>query len=89
MPTGAHPRPHAGSFSSCPSRELRAGRAVARTAANIEETLEGAEGDFTVRSALKAEMRLIDEVEEVVVPGVHLDDAPTTDEGLGEGETLP
>lgn len=30
-------------------------------------------------------MRLFDEIEDVVVPVVHLDDAPATSEGLGEG----
>jgi hypothetical protein len=32
-------------------RELRAGRAVANAIANIEEALQGAEGDLAVRRA--------------------------------------
>ena len=33
-------------------------------------------------------MRLFDEIEEVVVPDVHLDDAPAAGKGLGEGGNL-
>ena len=69
-------------------RELRAGRSVACAVAGVEEALECAEGDLAIRRVLEAEMRFLDEVEEVIVPVVHLDDAPAAGEGLGEGWNL-
>ena len=48
-------------------------------------------GDFAVRRTLEAEMRLLDEVEEVIVPIDHLDNAPAAGEGLpaaGEPDDL-
>ena len=41
-----------------------------------------------IRRAVQCEMRLFDEIEEVVVPDVHLDDAPAAGKGLGEGRNL-
>ncbi len=68
-----------------PPRELRAGGSVARAVADVEEALERTEGDFAVSCAVEGEVRFLNEVEEVVVPIVHLDDAPAAGEGLGEG----
>src|SRR6478609_717211 len=68
--------------------ELGAGRAVPRAVADIEEALHGDEGDLAVGCALEAEVGLFAKVENVVVPGVHLDDAPAAGEGLCEGWNL-
>jgi hypothetical protein len=68
--------------------ELGAGRSVARAVANIEEAFEGTEGDLAVRAALEADVGLLDKVEEVIIPGIHLDDPPTASEGFGEGRDL-
>ena|SRR6185437_1094776 len=84
-----HPRPQAGSFSSKPSQgELSAGGAIPRAVADVEEALEGAEDDFAVGFALEGEVRFLDEVKEVVAPGVHLDKAPAAGESFGEGGDL-
>jgi hypothetical protein len=53
-----------------------------------QEALESAEGNFTIGLALEGEMRFFDEVEEVVFPDVHLDDAPAAGKSLGEGGSL-
>src|ERR1700722_1993319 len=66
-------------------RELRAGGAVAGAVADIEEALQRAEGDLAVGRAFEGQMRLLDEIEEVVVPDIHLDDAPASGKRLGEG----
>ena len=69
-------------------REFRAGRAVSRAVADIEEALQRAEGDLAVRRAFERQMRLFDEIEEIVVPDIHLDDAPAAGKGLCEGWNL-
>ena len=69
-------------------RELREGRTVAGAVANIEEALQRTEGNLAVRPALKGEMCLFDEIEEVIVPDIHLDDAPATGKCFGEGGDL-
>ena len=69
-------------------RELRAGRTVSRTVADVEKALQRAEGNFTVGLTLEGEMRLFDKIEEVAVPVVHFDDAPAASKGLGEAGYL-
>src|SRR4051812_28668698 len=68
--------------------ELGAGGSVPRAITNIEEALHGDEGDLAVRCALEGEVGLFAEVEDVVVPDVHFDDAPAAGEGLGESGGL-
>lgn len=53
-------------------RELRARRTVAGAVANIEEAVQCAEGDFTVRRAFECQKRRLDEIK-VLVSNVHLD----------------
>ena len=53
--------------------------------ADIEEALQRAEGDLAVGRAFEGQMRLLDEIEEVVIPDIHLDDAPASGKRLGEG----
>lgn len=69
-------------------RELGRRCAIPRAVANIEEASQRAEGDFAVRRALERKVRLFNEIEEVVVPDIHPDDAPAAGEGLGEGGNL-
>lgn len=69
-------------------REFRAGRAVSRAVADIKEAFEGAEADLAVRRAFERQMRLFDEIEEIVVPNIHFDDMPATGKGHGDGENL-
>ena len=68
--------------------ELGAGRSVTRAVANVEEAGEGSKDDLAIRAALERDVRLLDKVEEVIAPSVHLDDAPTTGEGFCEGGDL-
>lgn len=72
-------------FRRDPPREFRAGRAVSRAVADIKEAFEGAEADFAARRAFERQMRLFDEIEEIVVPDIHFDDTPATGKGLGDG----
>ena len=65
--------------------EFGTGRPVARAIADIQEALKRAESDLAVRFARKCEMRLFDEIEKVVVPNIHLDDAPAAGKRLGKG----
>lgn len=55
-------------------RELGAGRSAARAIGGIEEAGEGSEDDLSIRTALEWVVRFLDEIEEVVAPGVDLDD---------------
>src|SRR5688572_17939239 len=66
-------------------RELGAGCPIARAIADIQEALERPKGNLAIRLARKGQMRLFDEIEKVVVPNIHLDDAPAAGEGLGKG----
>lgn len=54
----------------------------------IDDNFEGAEGDLAVRRAFERQMRLFDEIEEIVVPDIHFDDTPATGKGLGDGWNL-
>ena len=68
-------------------RELRQGRTVAGAVANIEEALQRTEGNLA-GPTLKGEMCLFDEIEEVIVPDIHLDDAPATGNALARAATF-
>src|SRR5215212_5066835 len=68
--------------------ELGTGRPVARAVAHIEKALERSEDDLAARRSREGEVRLLDEVEDIVVPGVHLDDAPAPGKRLGKGGHL-
>jgi hypothetical protein len=49
---------------------------------------ECAEGNLTIGRSPKGQMRFLAEVEQVIVPMIHLDDAPAAGKGLGEGRNL-
>src|ERR671920_577262 len=69
-------------------RELSTRRAIARAIAHVEEALERSEDDLAVRGAPERDVCLFDKVEERVVPGVHLDNAPASGKSLGKGGDL-
>ena len=68
--------------------ELGTGRSVTRAVAHVQEALKGTEDDFSVRRPCEGDVRLFDEIEEGVVPGVHLDDAPASGKRLGKARDL-
>ena len=57
------------------ARQRRAGRPVAGAVGHVREALKSGQDNFAIGLAAEGEMRFLDEVEEVVVPDVHLDDA--------------
>lgn len=61
------------------------GRAVPRAVTDVGVALHGDKGDLTLQGALEGEVGLFDEVKDVVVPNVHLDDAPAAGEGWDLG----
>src|SRR5215213_6932903 len=88
VPKLAHSRPQAGSLSSWPCQELGTGRPVARAIAHIQKALERSEDDLAVRRSREGEVRLFNEIEDIAVPGGHLDKAPASGKRLGEGGHL-
>ena len=62
-------------------RELSTGRSVARSIPDIEKPLQCAKCDLATSIAIEGEMSLLDKIEEVIVPSIHLDNAPTADKG--------
>src|SRR5215213_7434869 len=88
VPKLAHSRPQAGSLSSWPCQELGTGRPVARAIAHIQKALERSEDDLAARLSREGEVRLFNEVEDIAVPGIHLDNAPASGKRLGEGGPL-
>src|SRR4051794_21459649 len=59
-------------------RELGTGRSVTRAIAHVQKALEGTEDNLAVRRPCEGDVRLFDEIEERIVPRVHLDDAPAS-----------
>ena len=56
---------------------------------NVEPTLDGSEDECTVILAIEHDVGGLDQVEIVVIPHIHLADAPATLEGLGHGARAP
>ena len=48
---------------------------------DIEKPLQCAKCDLATSIAIEGEMSLLDKIEEVIVPSIHLDNAPTADKG--------
>lgn len=65
--------------------ELDAGAAVSGAITNIKPAFDGAEHERAVL-VVKADEGGFDEIEEVIVPHIHLGNPPAADEGLGEGD---
>jgi hypothetical protein len=86
VPRMTHPRPEAGSVSFKPSQE---NSAHGCPVTNVEPTLDGSEDECTVVLALEHDVGGLDQVEIVVIPHLHLADAPATLEGLGHGGRAP
>ena len=72
------PRPQASSPSSDPlPGQLGAGGSVSGAVADIEIAADGDESNLAVGAGSEGDVSLLDLVEEVLVPDVHLDDPPT------------
>src|SRR5579871_5184199 len=69
--------------------ELGAGRAVLGAVSDIEPPLYGAEDEAAVIAAFEDDVGRLDQVEVIVVPHVHLDNAPAPLERPGQGGGSP
>src|ERR1044071_2825688 len=68
--------------------ELGRSRPVPRAVMHIEKALERCEDDLAPRWSREGQVRLLHEVEDIIVPGAHLNDAPSSGKRLGKGGHL-
>jgi hypothetical protein len=90
VPRVTQPRPQNGiAFVVALPGELRANRTFAETVADIEIAIERAPKAISPFALPRKVMwAFLDEIEEVVVPGIRLNDPPAAGKGLGEGGDL-